>query len=318
MNSETMTIESEELVARFIPFGASLTDLRFKQDNVPLVLGYGDPTAYAEDGQFMGAVIGRYANRIAGGLVKLDDGTVQLERNENNKNHLHGGTNGFSTQTWKAEKRSENNVVFSINSLAGEAGYPGNLSVSAHYEIVDQAILRLSFIAQSDADTVINICHHPYFNFSGSRLVGDHTLLINSAQYLPSHQDLIPTGEIANVSSGPFDFRSARKLSDQNYNNTYCLHGKQSGALAHAATLSGGSVSMELWTTQPGLHLYNGYKLGSSSIGHGGEAYVAKTGICLEAQAWPDSPNKSGFPNVVLQAGETYIQTTEYRLSKTI
>ncbi|PVB60475.1 aldose epimerase family protein [Labrenzia sp. 011] len=311
--NEAISISNGRLSATVIPHGASLSDLRLSDCAAPLVLGYVNPDIYREDRQFMGAVIGRYANRIANGRFRLDGHTVDLERNERGERHLHGGNAGYWSRIWSVKERSAAKVSFELTGPAGEAGYPGSLHVVACYEIIDQATLRLSFEAACDRDTIVNICHHPYFNFAGSPSTDAHKLTIFSDHYLPSKDTLVPTGEIAPVTGTPFDFTSPRGLPKHKFNNTYPLHRLQAGPLAHAATLSCGDVEMELWTTQPGLHLYDGYKLSGSHAGHLGIPYPERSGICLEPQAWPDSPNRSHFPSAVLRANATYRQVNEYR-----
>tara|TARA_B110000908_G_C10265229_1_gene463157 strand:- start:43 stop:1065 length:1023 start_codon:yes stop_codon:yes gene_type:complete len=315
-DSEYYKISNGDMSAVLIPFGASLTDLRFTSDNMPLVLGYKDAETYEEDGQFLGAVIGRYANRIAGGNSYVDGHRLTLEKNDMQINHLHGGSNGFSQKKWHLDSISVDHAAFSIVSPDGESGYTGTLQLTAVYELIGPASLRLTFRAQTDKATIINICHHPYFNFAGGGSIDKHQLMIMADHYLPSGDKLVPTGEITPIIDGWFDFRKPRFVDQFQYNNTYCLHQKQKGELRHGATLSGHGVSMELWTTQPGLHFYNGYKLNGLALGHLDRSYDAGSGLCLEAQAWPDSPNRANFPNAVLRAGEIYQQVTEYRFKK--
>lgn len=311
--ASAINLSRGSLRAKVIPFGASLADLRLGPSSVPLVLGYEDTSVYRTDGQFLGAVVGRYANRIARGTGMISGSKVQLECNEKGKNHLHGGANGFSERVWDLVSRSDAKCEFSLESLDGEAGFPGHLKVTATYEIRDPDILRLTVSARSGKDTLINICHHPYFNFAGGGTIEGHTLCLASQHYLPSGDDLIPLGHVEDGTGGPFDFAEPRPLSRHDYNHTYCLHRDPHGALSHAATLSGHGVAMELWTTQPGLHLYNGYKLYRDTVGFAGEPYRPYSAICLEAQAWPDSPNRPDFPSTVLKAEVVYVQTTEYR-----
>lgn len=311
-----LTISNGSLTARIIRFGASLSDLRLESTNTPLVAGYSDPDVYQTDGQFMGAIVGRFANRIANGTARLNGTDIELEKNENGQNHLHGGLSGFWRQMWNIAAVTPTAVKLALVSTDGEAGYPGNLSVTANYEILDPATLRLTINAETDKDTFVNICHHPYFNLVGSGTIDEHELLIESSRYLPSDEALIPTGETADTSGSPFDFSTLRPVPKYNYNNTYCLHDHPKAQLTHAATLQRQPISMQLWTTQPGLHLYDGYKLEPKTRGHSGERYGSRSSICLEAQAWPDSPNHPAFPSTVLEAGDTYTQVTEYRFSK--
>lgn len=312
---ETLRISSPELEAKLIPFGASLADLRLKQLDRPLVLGFRNPADFEQDKQFMGAIIGRYANRIAGGKATLGGRVVQLEQNENGSAHLHGGENGYATQFWSLEELSESAVTFAYQSPDGEGGFPGNLSVFAEYAI-DGSTLRLTLNARSDKDTIINLCHHPYFNLDGRADILEHSVWIDAETYLPSNEYLIPCGEQTPVVNTPFDFKTMRHLPEQQFNNTYCLHRDQAGQLRHVASLQAGGVRLDLSTTQPGLHLYNGYKIKPTFESFDGSRYRANAGVCLEAQAWPDSPNILTAPTVELRAGATYRQTTEYSISQ--
>ncbi len=306
-------ISNENLIAGLTPYGASLTDLRLKAFNRPLVLGYDNIDAYKNECQFMGAVIGRYANRISDARFKLHDREIILEENEKGVGHLHGGSAGYGVSEWQTKSHSHNRCCFELTEADGHAGYHGNLTVEACYELIEPATLRLTFYATCDQDTIINICHHPYFNFSGGQSITSHRLWLAANHYLPATNDLIPTGNILETNGSDFDFKTSKQLKDRDYNNTTCLHMVSNGALAHAATLSCDEIEMDLWTTQPGIHLYNGYKLGSDNIGHLGVPYPAYSGICLEPQAWPNSPNEAHFPLAVLRVGERYEQINEYR-----
>lgn len=306
-------IGNDNLVAGLTKHGASLTDLRLKEFRRPLVLGYDNIDAYKNERQFMGAVIGRYANRISPARFKMGDKEIALEENEKGVGHLHGGLQGYGVCNWQIKSHTGNRCSFMFIEDDGHSGYEGKLTVEACYEIIEPATLRLTFHASCDQDTIINICHHPYFNFSGELSIKSHKLWLAAEHYLPGTPDLIPTGQILPTSHTDFDFKTSKPLKDRVYNNTMCLHMMSKGALAHAATLSYNDLEMDLWTTQPGIHLYNGYKLGSSNNGHLGVPYPAYSGICLEPQAWPNSPNEPLFPDTDLRAGAIYEQVNEYR-----
>lgn len=312
---KSFRISNGHLSAQLTDFGASLMDVRFAGDAQGLVLGYPDVCDYARDHQFMGAVIGRYANRIRGGRATISSQEIQLEQNEAGETHLHGGSAGFGRRIWQVKAHSEAAITFALSSPHNEAGFPGELKVFAHYSIIAPHTLRLVLSCISDCDTLVNLCHHPYFNFDGSNAIDAHHLQINAANYLPSDTDLLPTGEVAGVEATCFDYRVPQALVPFDYNHTYCLHNSQVGHLRQAAKIMTQDRSMELWTTQPGLHFYNGYKLKAGPVGHNGVAYGPHSAICLEAQAWPDSPNQAAFPSVELAAGVFYEQRTEYRFS---
>lgn len=313
----TLTISNGELSASFITLGASLVDLRLAGYNRSLVLGFSRREDYAATDHYSGAVIGRYANRIRDGHAVIDGQTVTLSRNGGG-HHLHGGETGLARQEWSVVDHTATRLVLACESPDGHEGYPGNVTVTVAYEIVAPATLRMSFAARTDRPTLVNLCQHPYFNLSGARDIFDHTLELPATHYLPSDPDLVPTGEIARVAGTPFDFRSRRTIGsirpDPGFNNTYCLSPATRDVPIFAARLSAPeSPSMELWTTQPGLHVYDGYKLREGLVGSGGRRFGPNAGVCLEAQGWPDSPNHGTFPSTILRADQSYLQTTEYR-----
>lgn len=316
MDVQSYTIGNGKLTATLTNYGASLTDLRVPWTPNALVLGFPNVADYVDDGQFMGAVIGRYANRIRRGQATIDGWPVQLEQNEVSGNHLHGGQSGYGVREWGILAKRRDLITFDLKSPDGDAGFPGDLTAFATYEIVDQTTLRLTLSARCNQTTLINLCHHPYFDFFGKGRNAGYQLQINATEYLPSDKNLLPTGQIINVTNTNFDYQIERDLRSFDYNNTYCLSRTSQNALHCAARLCGGTTAMELWTTQPGLHLYNGYKLRPTSIGHADTVYAARSGICLEAQAWPDSPNNAGFPSTEVTAGTFYQHVTDYRFSQ--
>lgn len=312
--SLSYTLSNGKLRAQITDFGAALTSLRLADCPHDLVLGYPSLDDQIADRQYMGTIIGRYASRISTGKVLINGTTYQLECNEHGTSHLHGGTPGFATRGWTLDHRGSDTLTLSLQSPDGEAGFPGNLTARATYTIQDTT-LRLTLMAESDADTIVNLCHHPYFNLSGTDDTTDHQLRIAAEHYLPSDDSLIPTGKIADVAGTRYDFRTPRGLPEGTYNTTFSLHHTPKGHLRRAATLTTAARQMELWTTQPGLHLYNAYKLRRGPNGHHGRPYGPGAAICLESQAWPDSPHHSTFPSVTLRAGVLYSQVTEYRMT---
>lgn len=313
----THTISNGELSASFITLGACLVDLRFRGWDRSLVLGFPHIEDYVGTDHYAGAVIGRYANRIRDGHAVIDGRSIQLSRNGGG-HHLHGGESGFARQEWTVVEHETDRLVLSSTSPDGHEGYPGNVSVTVTYEIVGPATLRTSFAGTTDRPTLMNLCQHPYFNFTGRPTVFDHVLEVSASHYLPSDADLVPLGEIARVEATDFDFRVPRtvgsKRPEQGFNNTYCLSSESNPKPRFAARLSApDGPHMELWTTQPGLHVYDGYKLRPVLTGRDGHRYGPNSGLCLEAQSWPDSPNHPKFPSTILRPGLDYAQTTEYR-----
>lgn len=314
-----LEIKGHGLLARILPYGAALVDLRIDGYDAPLVLGMA-PENYVSHPQFyMGAVVGRHANRIGFGQASVNGQSLNLKLNAP-PHHSAGGEEGFSRCAWSVERHDQTELRLRLTSSDGHEGYPGELQVTASYALLPNGRLSLTYEAISTADTILNMCHHPYFNLDDSETVEDHILEIPANTYLPCDDTILPVSGPTDVTGGPFDFTSPRALGSkpgQTYNNTYCLSDKPSNPLGFAARLTGTTgVSMEIWTTQAGLHLYNGYKLIDCPAGISERRYGPRSGVCLEAQNWPDSPNHSDFPSSVLHKGLRYRQTTEYRFSR--
>jgi aldose 1-epimerase len=316
----TYSISNGELSASFITLGACLVDLRLRGRDQSLVLGFSSFEDYAHTDHYAGAVIGRYANRIRDGHATIGNRTVQLSINGSG-HHLHGGETGLARREWLVAEHNAKRLVLTCESPDGHEGYPGNVQVKVVYEITDPSTLRTAFVATTDRSTLINLCQHAYFNLTGRATVLDHVLELMASHYLPTTEDLIPTGEIARVEGTAFDFRAPRTIGsrrpDPGFNNTFCLALATRDQPRLAARLSApGGPKMELWTTQPGLHVYDGYKLRAGLKGSDGRGFGPGSGLCLEAQSWPDSPNNKSFPSTELSPGQTYRQVTEYRFAR--
>jgi aldose 1-epimerase len=313
-------ITNGRLTARLIPFGASLVDLRLESVDRPLILGLADLADYPRHGLLFGAVVGRHANRIGNARVEIEGERYALEANEP-PHHLHGGANGFAVRDWRLKWTSAAAAVFELFSPDDDAGFRGNLTVTAIYRILPPATLSLTLEAATDQTTIVNLCHHPYFNLDGRPDVSTHELTIAADRYLPSGPDLLPTGEIAAVAGTRFDFREPHRLTNvpraagETFNHNYCLADAPRPDPVFGARLHAAELTMELWTTQPGLHFYEGYRIANCPTGLDGRHYGPRAGLCLEAQNWPDSPNHADFPSAILPAGALYRQVTEYRFS---
>lgn len=318
--------------AVLITYGATLVSLFVpdkKGNMADVVLGFDLLSDYETRSPYFGCIVGRYANRIKEGRFVLDGRTYQLARN-NLGNHLHGGLKGFAFVNWKAMPLYTDEgpaVEFTYNSHDGEEGYPGNLTVKVTYILTNKNELKLIYEAKTDAPTVINLTHHPYWNLAGhnSGTILNHELTIYASKYTPADDVLIPTGEILPVAGTPYDFTKPKKIGKdiwhpdvqrpnfKGYDHNFVLD-KKLGELTLAARLkdpSSGRV-MEIWTTEPGLMFYSGNWLDIKNAKEG--AYYGQySGLCLETQHFPDSPNKPNFPSTVLRPGEVYTQTTIYR-----
>ncbi len=297
-----------------------------------VVLGFDSLDGYLAKNPFFGALVGRYANRIANGEFKLHGETCQLARNSGG-NSLHGGIKGFDKVVWTArESTLTGSPALELTYLSkdGEEGYPGNLKTMVTYSIGADDALRIDYDATTDKDTVLNLTNHSYFNLSGQGKgqILDHIVAIYADQYTPVNEHLIPTGELRDVTGTPFDFRKPMRIGDRiddkdqqmqyakGYDHNYVLAGE--GARPSLAARVRDPLSgrvMELLTTQPGVQFYTGNHLEGAVKGKGGIAYGFRAGFCLETQHFPDSPNHPEFPSTELKPNERYRNTTIFRFS---
>jgi aldose 1-epimerase len=304
------TLERAGVRVRVLSYGgivqsAEVPDREGRAANV--VLGFADLEGYlAHPGPYFGALVGRYANRIAGGRFTLDGKTRALAPN-NPPNSLHGGEKGFDKRVWDAEP-VEHGVRLSRVAADGEEGFPGRLEVSATYTLEESGALRIAYEAVTDAPTVVNLTNHSYFNLGGSGNAGGHELRIAASRYTPVDADLIPTGVLEEVAGSRFDFRAARKVG-AGYDHNFVLDKGVTPAPVEVAELhdpaSGRTLTVA--TTEPGLQLY--------TADHLTEPFTPGDGIALETQHFPDSPNRPEFPNTVLRPGEVFRSVTVYGFS---
>jgi aldose 1-epimerase len=295
-------------------------DKNGKFDNV--VLGYDNLDEYLKDAPYFGAIVGRYANRIAKGKFVIDGKEYTLAVN-NGTNHLHGGIKGFDKVVWDAQEiQIEKEVSLKLHYISndGEEGYPGNLEVTIIYSVTNENELKIEYSAITDKPSPINLSHHSYFNLAGSsgRDILDQTLFIDADRYTIVDETLIPTGELRAV-SGPMDFRKPKKVGSSindvpgGYDHNYVLNNNETFAKVAELFDSISGRRMEVFTDEPGMQFYSGNFLDGSLTGSNGIIYRKHFGLCLETQHFPDSPNHLGFPNTILKPGEEYKQKTVYR-----
>jgi aldose 1-epimerase len=318
------------LEVRAITYGAILVSVHVpdrRADLADVVLGFDDLQGYVERSRYFGAVVGRYGNRIANGRFTLDGRTFQLATN-NGPNHLHGGVKGFDKVVWRTEPGQPERgtrVAFSYTSRDGEESYPGTVNARVTYEVTPRNELIVEYEATADAPTPINLTQHSYFNLAGEGR-GDilgHVLALDADHFLPVDDTMIPTGEIAPVSGTPFDFRRPMSIGSRidaaheqlrrgsGYDHTFVLRGAPGlRRAAHVVDPASGRT-LEIATTEPGVQFYSGNHL-SGQLGKGGHAYERRTGLCLETQHFPDSPNHSQFPSAILRPGATYRSKTVF------
>lgn len=301
-----------------------------------IVLGYNSLESYVKASPYFGAIVGRCGNRIAAGRFTLDGQTYALATNNAPGGiscHLHGGKIGFDKVLWNAEPRLEAGLPslrLRYLSKDGEEGYPGNLDVAVTYTLTDDNSLKIEYHATTDRPTPVNLTHHSYFNLQGEGR-GDilgHVLTLHASRITPVNAGMIPTGEFAPVAGTPFDFTTPQAIGaridaddeqirfGRGYDHNWVLD-NQEGSLALAAEVfepvSG--RTMQVWTEEPGLQFYCGNFLNGSHIGKSGRGYPHRSGFCLEAQHYPDSPNQSAFPSTILRPGQAYQTSTIYKFS---
>ena len=322
-------LENEHIRLRLINYGCTLTSLQVPDRSgkwTDILLGYPSIDSYLKQSSYMGALIGRYANRIADSVFSLNGKKYLLPPNDGS-NHLHGGPEGFDKRIYQIKSCSKTSISFTRTSPDGEEGYPGTMQFEATYSLIANSI-SVIFSAVSDQDTVRSFTLHPYFNLSGDinhQLVLDHLLQINSDYYTPVRLGCIPTGEICPVNETPFDFRSPHKIGQRinqtcsqlqlvnGYDHNFVLNGK-TGELKNAAKVwsDHSGIELEIQTTMPALQFYSGNFIDSVTIGNNGVPYKTRSGFCLEPQQFPDAPNQVAFPSPILKAGIQSVDQIQY------
>ena len=294
-------------------------------NNANILLGFDSLSGYMTPPPYFGALIGRYGNRIANGKFTIDIKQYQLATN-NGKNHLHGGLKGFDKVVWDAVVVSDSvpSLILTYISKDGEEGYPGNLKVTVQYTLTDADELKIEYNAETDKATPVNLTQHNYYNLTGdpSNTILNHRLWIDADHYTPVDSTLIPTGEIKSVKATAFDFTTATKIGARidsvkgGYDHNWVLNRKDGSLqLVAAVTDSLSGRKLEVFTTEPGLQFYSGNFLDGSLKTSLGKPINQHTGLCLETQHYPDSPNQPNFPSTILLPGQKYHSITKYKFS---
>lgn len=312
-------------------YGGIITSLKVPDRDgqiADVVLGYDTLQEYTEDVIYIGSVVGRYANRIKGGLLKLGQSTYQLDCNRPGI-HLHGGNQGFNKKIWEPQivqnQRGLELRLF-LNSPDGDEGYPGNLRTRVSYVLTEDSSLIIDYGAETDKPTVVNLTQHSYFNLAGQGDITGHFIQINGSEFTPVGPDLIPTGELVEVEGSPFDFRTLRRISEaiaeednrkkagDGFDHNYVLdtRGDVNKVAAYLYHEESGRT-MAVYTTKPGMQFYSGNYLDGRRRGRGGAGFFKHAALCLETQYFPDSPNHPLFPSPLLLPGDVYRHRTIYR-----
>lgn len=320
---------SSGMVMEVTDFGATLYSLLVpdgKGGRIDVVLGYDDPIGYeGPSGTFFGATVSRNANRIGNARVVINGKEYRLDQNDGN-NNLHSGYDFQSFRIWKVKAMTENSITFSLHSPDGDQGYPGAVDMDVTYTLTEENEVRLDYYAIPDADTILNLTNHSYFNLNGhaSGSVLKHTVWLDADSFTRADAQSIPTGEIVPVAGTPMDFRTRKEVGrdiemdyealnfGKGYDHNWCLN--NGGKLAKVAELTGdlSGITMDVSTDLPGVQIYTANFL-EKEAGKDGVVYLRRQGICFETQYYPDALNHPNFPSTLCKAGEVYKTTTIYR-----
>jgi len=321
------TLKNEkDLMVKIMNYGGIITEIHTpdrngKLDNISL--GFDNLDQYMAGHPYLGCLVGRFGNRIANAQFSLDGETYQLAANNGN-NSLHGGLKGFNDVLWDPEVIScDERAALKLTYVSpdGEEGYPGTLKATVVYELLmDQ--LFITYEAETDKATPVNLTNHTYFNLAGEGTILDHILYINASKYTPVNDELIPTGELANVEGTPFDFRKPFLIGERinetggdpgGYDLNYVLDGSSEEKVLAAKLMDPKSGRfVEVITTEPGVQFYTGNFL-DGTLQSGDFTFVRHAGMCLETQHFPDSPNQPNFPNTILRPGEKFVSQTIFK-----
>ena len=329
------TLKNADLTMQVTNFGARVVSLWTPDKNgnyEDIVLGYDNIDKYINNPgeRFLGAVVGPYANRIAGGTYTICNETYTFPQN-NNGQTLHGGLKGLDMVVWDVFAADDSTLVLSYTHPDGQDGMPGNLEIFMTYTLTSSNEFKVEYLAQTDKPTHVNLSHHSFFNLKGegNGTINDHILYINGSKTTPVNEVLIPTGEISDVTGTPFDFRKAKAIgtdlcveneqlkNGSGYDHNWVLDRQTPDQLEMAASVlePASGRFMEVWTDQPAIQFYGGNFFDGTTDGKYGKALRYRESIALETQKYPDSPNHPHFPSTLLKPGEDYTHTCVYRFS---
>ena len=313
-----VTIESNDLQLKVLSLGAIIQDIRMKNVTHSLVLGYPRLEPYFINSGKLGAIVGRYANRISNGKATIDGKIYSLDKNQNQTHTLHGGIDGSATRNWKIIEYDKSKVKLLDKLPDGHMGFPGNLTVETTYN-VNKTSIDIFIEASTDKTTLCNFTNHSYFNLDGAKNIANHSLIVNCDTVLPVDTNGIPSSEPVSTKELALDFKKSRKLNENGkpteIDHNFCISNTRQN-LRTNAIVSAKNISLELLSTEPCLQIYTGKALDSGSDkGWGKFPYKEFAGIALEPQIWPDSPNQSSFPSPYLRPHDRYKHHTRIKFS---
>ncbi len=329
------TLRRGKLTMQVTNFGARVVSLwtpdkRGSFEDV--VLGYDNIESYIHNPgeRFLGAVVGTYANRIAGGTFTIGDNVYNFPKN-NNGQTLHGGLKGVDMLVWDVCEVTDSSIVMRLLHPDGLDGFPGNIDIRLCYLLDSDSQFVINYTATTDKSTYFNISHHPFFNLKGegNGTILDNEMIINASAYLPIDEYSIPYGEIAPVEGTPFDFRKMHTIGERigekneqlahgaGYDHNFCIDRKTEKGVEFDASVYEPKSGrfLEVFSDQPGLQFYSGNFFDGTTCGKYGKPLRYRESIALETQHWPDSPHHPNFPSTLLEPGDTYTQTCIYRFS---
>ncbi len=307
-----ITLSAGDLSVSLLTWGAVLQDVRLRGVDHPLTLGSDLLSDYEGDMRHHGSLIGPIANRISNARIRIDGMMYELERNQDGRIHLHSGAQASHLQVWDVVQATTDSATLRLSLPDGMCGLPGNRLITAHFAVSAPGTLTLTVTGETDARTPMNFANHSYWNLNGSTTFDGHMLQIAADRFLPGNADNYPTGEVADVAGTQMDFRTLRKVAVNTppFDNNFCVADKR-GPLRAVLQLRGtGGITMHMATTEPGVQIYDArdaYRPGRGPY----------EGLAIEAQGWPDAPNNSGFPSIMVDAGAVYRQITRWSFSRT-
>lgn len=323
-------LKNETVSVGICNYGARITHFIISKEDkkTDITLGFNSIDDYLNKKSevYYGVTVGRFANRIEDAKFTLNDKTYHLEAN-NGGNSLHSGSVAFHNRVWDVKEVKEKSLALSISSADGEGGFPGNLTCEVIFTLTDENELIINYNAKTDKDTVVNLTNHAYFNLNGegNGTILNHQFCINADEFVPIKENCIPKGNFEDLTNTPFDFREAKTIAKDiglaneqlkfgnGYDHSFVINQTEIVNFAASAKGDKTGLTLEVYTTQPGMQFYTGNYL-SDDIGKSGSAYDARTGFCFETQHHPNSPNQPNFPTTVLKVGEEFKSTTVYKV----